>query len=414
MDELPSPVGTMEVTEGTACAGLELAPEVVEIEVPVEITTTTEVLQPVALYIILDNSGSMNVVPGETTGNNGPETDDPNSKWNQAVSALTDFVNDPSSEGIDVAIQYFNDAASQGGGNFGGNDDEDEGNAACDGTNHAQPDVEMGSLPGNAEPFAASLIDAAPGGRTPTVGALAGGVAYCTDFQAQNPEEKCVVIIVTDGLPNGCGLSDQCDDDNDTMELCVDAMAMTTLTPLAEQGAAAGVLTFTVGMNGITAEGFDLLNAIAVAGGTDCTPDTAGEEACDVSTTGAAGLLAAMAAIRDSVTVTETVTETMTVTETQALACSWGIPPAPEGETFDPSLVNVTLAIDGGPAESIGGVGTEAGCAASGGFGWYYDDPANPTTITACPQSCTLIETALNPAVNVLLGCATQPPPGAR
>lgn len=414
-DEAPMPAATIEVTEGTACAGLELAPEVVEVEVPVEITTTMEVLQPVALYVILDNSGSMNVVPGETTGNNQAETDDPLSKWNQAVSALTDFVNDPSSEGIDVAIQYFNDAASQQGGGFGGNDDDEADTAGCDGTNHAQPDVEMGRLPGNAEAFAASLIDAAPRGTTPTVGALAGGVQFCTEFQAQNPDEKCAVIIVTDGLPNGCGLSDQCEDeDADIMELCVDPEAMTTLTPLAEQGATAGVLTFTVGMNGITAEGFDLLNAIAVAGGTDCTPDAAGAEACDVSTTGAAGLLAAMAAIRDSITVTETVTETMTVTETQALACSWGIPPVPEGETFDPALVNVTLAVDGGLAETIGGVGTEAACAASGGLGWYYDDPANPTTITACPASCTLIETALNPAVNVLLGCATQPPPGAR
>jgi hypothetical protein len=121
-----------------------------------------------------------------------------------------------------------------------------------------------------------------------------------------------------------------------------------------------------------------------------------------------------MAAIRDSVTVTETVTETMTVTETQALACSWGIPPAPDGETFDATLVNVTLAIDGGVPASIGGVGNEAGCTTSGGFGWYYDDPANPTTITACPESCALIETSVNPSVNVLLGCATQPPPGAR
>jgi hypothetical protein len=162
-------------------------------------------------------------------------------------------------------------------------------------------------------------------------------------------------------------------------------------------------------MAGVTVEGFDLLNAIALAGGTDCSPEGAGAEACDVSSTGSQGLLDALTAIRDSVTVTETHTETTTVLETQTLACEWGVPAVPDGETFDPAFVNVTLSIDGGPAENLGAVATVNDCAAVAS-GWYYDNPAAPTTIYACPQSCTVIEAAMNPAVQILLGCAAEPP----
>jgi hypothetical protein len=423
-----------EVNEDNACAGLELVPETIEVEVPTEVTTTMEVLLPVAIYIVLDNSFSMNTVPGEDGSGGIGENDDPNSRWNQAVTALKGFVEDPSSAGIDVALQYFNvDGAEEPPDDDCETDDDCDGFTCnvtvdadgdsegvcinpviCDGSAHGEANVPVGPLPDNAQALSQSLDDAGPNGNTPTVGALNGGTAYCQAFEAANPDEQCVVVLITDGQPNGCGLSDLCPDDPD--ERCVDPLAEGMLFPIAEAGLAAGVQTFTVGMDGITPAGFELLNGIAIAGGTDCTPDAAGAEACDVSVTGAQGLIDALNLIRDTVTVTETVTETMTVIETQELACEWGIPDAPEGETFDPMLVNVTLAIDGGPAENIGGVASEADCALSGGYGWYYDNPAAPTNILACPASCAAIEAAMNPTVEVLLGCAIEPPrpPGAR
>jgi hypothetical protein len=420
-----------EVTEESACAGLELVPETLEIEVPTEVTTTTEVLLPMAIYIVLDNSGSMNTVAGQDDsgpGGNG-ENDDPNSRWNQAVTAINAFVDEPSSVGIDVALQYFNVAGAQEPPDRNCETDDDCGSGLvctvavdadgesngtclnpviCDGSVHSEAAVPIGPLPDNAAAISQSLEDETPHDSTPTVGALSGGTAYCQAFEAANPEEQCVVVMITDGQPNGCGLSAVCPDDPDAK--CVDELAEGMLFPIAAAGLAAGVETYTVGMDGIIPDGFLLLNGIALAGGTDCTPDVPGAEACDVSVTGAQGLLEALTMIRDTVSVTETITETMTVIETQELACEWGIPDAPPGETFDPTLVNVTLAVDGGAAENIGGVPSEADCAISGGFGWYYDDPAAPTTIVACPESCAAIEAAMNPTVEVLLGCAIQPP----
>lgn len=388
----------------TPCAGVSLETQSVETEVPREITTTieTEVPAPVAIYVLLDNSLSMsvgasgvgNVDPGQV--NNGEPT-----KWEEAVQAITDFVNDPGSAGVEVGIQYFHDGNNGGFGNMATPEE-------CDGTFHGTPAVDVGPLPDNAAAIVSSLSATNPVSDTPTVGALTGGTAFCTAFQADHPDYQCIVVMVTDGQPNGCGLSASCADGGPGgNQDCVDPLSAETLTPIASAGLAAGVTTFTVGMSGVTADGFALLDAIAVAGGSDCTPGAAGDEACDVSETGAAGLLDALNTIRDTIVVTETTTETITetVTEVVALPCQWEIPEPPGGETLDPNLVNVIVAADGVAGEPLGKVGTEAECA--GGAGWYYDDNAAPTSIMVCPQTCDLVTNNGNVQVEVELGCET-------
>ncbi len=390
-DEAPSAV---PVSDETACAGTEVAPEEVQVEIEREIQIEHEELKPLALYVVLDNSQSMRDSPSQQGGGGGggTMTGAADSKWNQAVEALTTFISDDASAGIGMAIQYFHP--------LGVGDDPDE----CDGSGHGTPAVPMDVLPNNADALVASLGQAAPTGYTPTVGALTGGVQYCDGYQQANPDTTCVVVLVTDGQPRGCGLCDAGGGD------CYDENSISMLSPLAAAGNDAGVKTFTVGMDGITAEGFELLDAIAAAGGTDCTPDVEGAETCDVSQTGAQGFADALSAIRDSVITIETIIETEIVTETTTLACQWGIPEPPDGEQFRPELVNVTLATEGGEPTSIGGVVSETGCADSGGFGWYYDNPSAPQQIIACPATCTEIETATDPVVQVLLGCQTVPP----
>jgi hypothetical protein len=428
-----------DLTTDTACAGLEVIPEEVEVQVPMEITTTTEVVQPVAFYIVLDNSLSMEEpLPGfenENGGNVGGRDDDdtpadtpmdpaptpqlqqvgatdagaaepapvdpapvddadaPTTRWELAVSSLQEFVSSPGSAGIDVAIQYFNPPGQQGGG----------GDDLCDGSFHGTPDVEMGPLPDNVGALVDSLEQASPNGYTPTVGALTGGIQYCQQFQIDHPEEKCLVVLVTDGLPRTCGL---CEETGATID-CYDPMSDDILLPIAAAGNAAGVRTFTVVMDGVPADGFVLMDAIAASGGTDCTPPDVGAEACNVSSTGSQGLVEALTSIRESVTVTETVVETTTVIETKTLECQWIIPEPPDGDDLDPERVNVQLSLDGVEG-FIDSVPTEADCAANNGIGWYYDNAAAPTMIYACPESCAAIQTGVNPSVQILLGCATM------
>lgn len=437
------PVEPPEVTDENKCAGIERKPEEVEVEVPMERVVTTEVLAPIAFYIVLDNSLSMDEpLPGFENGNGQdfpvqqpmPPADDdedaeppqqqtvigdggapepqpepqpepvaepdaPTTRWELAVQSLTEFAYSPDSEGIDIALQYFN---PNGGGSGFPTQPAAGGPDLCDGVWHSMPDVPVTRLPEGADAIAQSLQAAAPTGFTPTVGALAGGVAFCEQFQAANPDQDCVVVLVTDGLPRSCGL---CEDGGGGTD-CYDPMSPDLLLPLAQAGTAAQVRTFTVGMDGVPAQGFELLDAIAVAGGTDCTPDVPGEEACNVSSAGPQGLVEALTAIRDSVTVTETFTEVTTVIETTVLECQWRIPEPDTDEELDPRRVNVTLSLGGGEPDFIGSVETEADCATTGGLGWYYDNPEQPTMIFACPESCKAIQEGSEPVVEIQLGCA--------
>jgi hypothetical protein len=86
------------------------------------------------------------------------------------------------------------------------------------------------------------------------------------------------------------------------------------------------------------------------------------------------------------------------------LACDWQIPPPPDRKTFDPRKTNVQLTLDG-KVEQLGQAPTAGDCGARDG--WYYNDPAAPKRVVACPSTCTRIQGALNAQVDVLFGCET-------
>ncbi|MBN2193728.1 MAG: hypothetical protein JW751_13005 [Polyangiaceae bacterium] len=385
-------IGDATLTEVETCTGLALEPDSIEVEEEIVTTIETQVPAPFALYIMLDNSMSMN----ETGVNTG------SSKWQEAVSALTSFVNDPASEGMDVAIQYFHPV--------GAGQAPDE----CTGEAHATPAVEMGRLPDQAEAIVSSLESTRRASSTPTVGALTGATKYCATFVADHPDEQCVVVFVTDGQPNACGLSAICEVEPEGTggtagrttfgQSCVDPDSASVLTPIAAAGLASGAVTFTIGMAGVTEEGFTLLNAIAVAGGSDCTPDVPGDEACDVTSSGSAGFLAALNAIRDSITVVETFTETIVTTEIITLPCEWAIPEPPPGETLDPTLVNVNVQLEDATTPMVY-VPTIDECPVAPGPAWYYDNAADPTRILVCPATCDILTALTTARVEVLLGC---------
>ena len=62
--------------------------------------------------------------------------------------------------------------------------------------------------------------------------------------------------------------------------------------------------------------------------------------------------------------------------------------PAP-GEVLNPDKVNVLFVDEAGNETTFGRVADAAACA--GGSGWYYDDPADPSTIQLCEATCTTI-----------------------
>ncbi len=350
-------------------------------QVPVTVTTA----DPIALYLVQNRSESMNDTPSGASS----------SKWAQTTTAVNAFVNAPASNGLDVALGLFPLATG-----------------TCAGGAYDTPVVPMRHIldPVQSQAIASALSSNGPGGARGGGGAGSsrnphrGRSARRRELLHAVPGEqhnrrKCVVVLITDGAPNGCA--------EDTA----------TLTGIVADGYAnAGIMTFTIGMDGAD---FNLLDAIAVAGHSDCTPTVAGNEACNV-TAGGTTLDDALALIRNTVTTVSTTTEIQNVVQSTQLPCEFSIPAPPSGQEFDRDKVNVNF-VDG-TAETILRVASASDCANFGGKGWYYDEPNNPTKIELCPGTCSEVKAASGdggsmsvdpslgsgPRVDILLGCASK------
>ena len=89
------------------------------------------------------------------------------------------------------------------------------------------------------------------------------------------------------------------------------------------------------------------------------------------------------------------------------LPCVFDIPDPPMGEMFDPFKVNLTLTQTGGVPSVIPNVMTFSQCTAAPS-GWYYDNPAAPTRMVLCPNTCTAASNDMGAQISIQLGCATM------
>jgi hypothetical protein len=323
--------------------------------------TASAKLSNVRMLVMFDRSTSMHDEADQTTGA---------TRWDLASAALTGFFADPAAGGLQVALRFFpHDLPAAG-----CSDD------ACDATACAQPIVPLATLatePADAHEAAlvAASVAAAPPARmpgqggvmgsqgTPISAALEGALSWATAQRAAAPEESAVVVLVTDGEPNGC------EED------------ITTIAGLA-QGAftASGIRTYAIGLTGSRESDMD---AIAAAGGT-----TEGIFISD-GATAKQDLLNALAAIRGSI-----------------LDCDFELPKASNGMQVDPTKVNVKYTPAGGTQMTLGRVPDAAGCGTAPG--WYYDNALNPTRILLCPASCNSASVEVDATLEVLLGCVTE------
>ncbi|MCC6555434.1 MAG: VWA domain-containing protein [Polyangiaceae bacterium] len=330
---------------------------------------------PLDMYIMLDQSGSMDESAGSGT------------KWQAVTQALSTFVQQPGLDGVGVGIQYF--GVPPGGGAQCGStcfSDADCGAAvcgpcfvtvpgfpgiclggsggdSCDPNDYATPEVEIAPLPGVASAIINSMAAHSPTTGTPTSPALQGAVQHARDWRIANPSHVVIAVLATDGVPQSC--------DTD----------LNNINGIAAAGANGNpqVLTFVIGVG----PELGALNGIAQAGGTgqaflvDSSPNAEQQ------------FLDAMNAIRGS-----------------ALACSYQIP-VPQSGTPDFNAVNVQYTPgDGGQPVVIPKVANEAACPPSG-LAWYYDDNASPTQIILCDGACAQISADATGQIDILLGCET-------
>ena len=158
------------------------------------------------MFVLMDRSGSM-------TG----------TRWEAVTLALSEFVEDATSADFGVGLGFFPPALPDP-----CPDDAQCERDICDAAGYATPDVAFQSLPGGAVAVQETLASTSPGGLTPTAPALAGAIQYAE----ANVDRLTTVVLVTDGLPEGCAGSDS-----------VGAVAQ-----VAASGLTSGVQTFVIGI----------------------------------------------------------------------------------------------------------------------------------------------------------------------
>ena len=294
-------------------------------------------LVPVNMFIQFDKSGSM----------------DNDNKWNNATNALSAFFQDPGAAGLRVALRFFpNDGCG------------------CNIDDCAQMEVALAPLtadPAPADTQEQALLDAinanGPDGNTPMYAALAGAIQAAETHIMDNPGERAVVIIVTDGEPNGC--NEDYDD----------------IAGLAAAGVQNDVLTYAIGLQGSNE---NLMNMIAAQGGTN-----------------QAFLIGNGNTTQDLLTALQQI-------QGNTVSCSFVVPTeASNGQTIDPNQVNLVVT-SGGTSTTVPQVADAGSCGSDPG--WYYDDPANPSVITLCPDYCDAIQADENAQIKLEFGCATETP----
>jgi hypothetical protein len=297
---------------------------------------------PLDMFIMLDQSGSMAL----------------SNYWVPVTNALRQFVESPEMEGVGVGLGYFGNQIPpplllEPG--------------SCNANDYARPDVPIEVLPNVRQRIIDSLNAHMPLGGTPTTPALQGAMQYATQWANMHVDRKTIVVLATDGEPQGCADQGVPND-------------IGAASQVAAAGAAANpaINTYVVGIGNVQG-----LNQIAQAGGS--------RMAYIVQGGNGQAFLDAMKQIRGI-----------------ALGCEYEIP-RPDGKLPDFTKVNMYHTPTGGSEGVIYHVKDANDC---GKGGWYYDrDPqGNPIGIKVCPDSCKQLVDG-GGRIDIQVGCSSIPPP---
>lgn len=365
---------------------------------------------PLAMYIMMDKSGSMTDVPQPLLA---PFT----TKWIAVKNALGGFMSDPASAGISVAIQFF-PLPAQSYGNLStctaAEDCGDQavcvatsmaenhcyprctssstcgaseclslntgdnvcGNDTCDAAVYASPEVDFTELPAAKGPVTAALEGHQPTTATPTLPALTGAVDHARAWAEQHPDHKVIVVLATDGLPT----------------VCPSDLPQNQIVQQVAQVAAGGlagspsIRTFVIGLTMPMDGSAQNLETIAQAGGT-----------------GQALIVQANA------DVTQQFAAALEQIRGAALACEFKIPDSGTGP-LDYDRVNVLYSNANVADQTVYYVGDASGCDPQQG-GWHYDvapEDGTPTRIVLCPASCDAVQGDGSASVAISIGCETE------
>lgn len=162
-------------TDAAACDAQTGAASMKRLEILVLVENSSSMV----LGSVLDSTSCLLLDPKCGSGDAGL----PRTRWDLVVLDLKQFVRDPRSNGITVALKYF------------GTD--------CDPNTYATPDVPFGTLPEQASAIESSLDSTSANALTATRPALEGALQF-VQARAKQPDYKArtVIALITDGNPS--------------------------------------------------------------------------------------------------------------------------------------------------------------------------------------------------------------------
>jgi len=244
---------------------------------------------------------------------------------------------------------------------------------ACMPSDYQAPRVAIAELPAAAALLDVVLGISLPNGGTPMGPAVEGALAHLSGHVAANPGRRAALVLISDGLPDGCGESQ--------VEPVVARLQ-------AAQAATPSISTYVIGVF----NAMDLpmsepsLVSLAQGGGT-----------------GMPFVLTANANLSQSFL------DALNQIRGKALACEFAIPAANTNMgQIDYGKVNVHIAGAGGG--DVLYVGSADRCDPARG-GWYYDvDPAmgKPSRILTCEATCARLKAAGDTKIELRFGCRSR------
>src|SRR5690606_29518526 len=148
---------------------------------------------PLDSYVMFDLSCSMSCSVERSGCCRNSNNPDPLEQWRiQPVrEAMRAFLQDPLSAGIGVGLGFFGDH------DLNQNRNRD----VCAVESHSDATVQIQKLPDASGELIAELDAGEPQGGTPTHLAIDGACAHVGDWKQQQPGNKVVILLVTDGIP---------------------------------------------------------------------------------------------------------------------------------------------------------------------------------------------------------------------
>jgi hypothetical protein len=244
--------------------------------------------------------------------------------------------------------------------------------SGCDEPGYAVPAVPIDVLPMNEMRLTRTLLNKVPAGNTPMGPAVRGVLTHLKARLDANPGHKVALVLVGDGLPGGCAMSD-------IGSIATNLNGAFTATP--------SIPTYVIGVFApdAVATSQPQMDRLAMAGGTTrsilltSTPD-----------------------------LTQRLQQAFEQIRGAAIACEFTIP-APTQGAIDFNRVNVRHTGAAGTQDLLY-VETADKCDPLRG-GWYYDVPpgrGTPSRVLVCDASCRDFNKEANARVDLLFGCATR------